>query len=192
MKKTILIILCLIFANNTLCQTQKASLVFLDGDILEGYGIITKKNEIKFRISLDDAPDIWDSLLIKGIIFHGFEIDIEYEYIHTKRNKEPELLRIVSKGKITVYERKKLYTNYTNYLHDKKGNNGSFYVGENVDLFIKRDGEEVATLYNRTMKKSIQNYFKDCDVMVDLIESKEYTKYSRIELVKNYNIFCGD
>lgn len=193
MKKILIFIGCIIFTSNIISQTQKASLIFLDGDVLEGYGVITKDNKIKFRISLDEKPDVWDNLIVRGIIFYGFEKEEEYEYIYTKIKKEPELLRVVLKGKITLYERKRFFKVYRlNNLNGEDFGNSFLGVRENIDLFIKRDNEEIATLYNRTMKRSIQNYFKDCDAIFDLIESNEYRKYSREKLVKNYNIFCGD
>ena len=196
MKKNIVLIIAIILIGEALGQTQKATLLFLDGTAIEGYGMITKKDEIKFRITLEEEPDIWDHLIVKGIIFYGFEIRQEYEYIYTKEQKTPELLRIVKKGKITLYERKKV-----KWGHLSTGNSNNFnkyklrsdlYQFEDIDLFLKKEHEKIATLYNRTMKKSIQEYFKDCEVIVDMIKEKEYRKLNRIQLVNYYNVFCDD
>lgn len=35
---------------NTFSQDQRAELIFDDGEILEGFGMITKNDKIKFRI----------------------------------------------------------------------------------------------------------------------------------------------
>lgn len=200
MRKTVIFILYIIFIGKSISQIQKADLLFSDGTTLEGYGMITKNDEIKFRISLNDEPDVWDDLIVKGIIFYGFEISEEYVYIFTKAKKKPELLRVVKKGKITLYERKKITWNVSSFNNlnnssntfgkiSSESNNQHF---EDIDLFIKRDHEKTATLYNRTMKKSIQEYFKDCDVIRDMIKEDEYKKYNRMQLVNYYNVFCGE
>lgn len=192
MKKSIIFILLIFFIGKTFCQNQKANLLFLDGTFLEGYGMITEKNEIKFRISLEDEPDIWDNLIVKGITFYGFEISQEYEYIHTKKQKKPELLRIIKKGKITLYERKKVVWRSVPKISKNDNLSNGLHRIEVIDLFMKRKHEKMAILYNRTMKKSIQEYFKDCEVIMDMIKEKEYRKFNRIQLVNYYNVFCDN
>ncbi len=200
MKKILLLfILYIVFINETISQFKKADLLFKDGTVLEGYGMVIKDDKIKFRISLEDELDIWDNLIVKGIIFYDFEITQEYEYIHTKNKKKPELLRIVKKGKITLYERRKVVWNMkfnsnknTLNTFGKVKSVSDYSQFEDIDLFLKRKHEKKATLFNRTMKKSIQAYFKDCDVIRDMIEEDEYKKYNRIQLVNYYNVFCGE
>lgn len=199
MKKILLFILYIVFINETISQFRKADLLFKDGTVLEGYGMVIKDDKIKFKISLEDEPDVWDNLIVKGIIFYDFEISQEYEYIHTKNKKKPELLRIVKKGKITLYEKRKVVWNMkfnsnknTLNTFGKVKSVSDYSQFEDIDLFLKREHEKKAILYNRTMKKSIQEYFKDCDVIRDMIQEGEYKKYNRIQLVNYYNVFCGE
>ena len=70
MKNILSILFFIIPLINTFSQDQRAELIFNDGDVLEGFGMITKDNKIKFRISLKEKPDKWNYEIVKGIIFY--------------------------------------------------------------------------------------------------------------------------
>lgn len=188
MKKITILHLFLVLSVHLFGQTQKAELLFLDGTTLEGFGMITKNHEIKFRISLEEEPDTWDNLIVKGIIFYGFEYQEEYEFIKINKNLGPKLLRVISKGKVTLYEDR-----IASWMWSPNNNIGQsdFVYREATILYLKRKEEVIATNF-RNFKKTLITYFKDCDVIMDMVASNEYRKYSRNEIVRDYNVFCDD
>lgn len=62
-------------------QVQRADLIFKDGDVIEGFGMITRNNKIKFRISLEDKADVFEGIIVKEIMFYGFEQTKIFEFV---------------------------------------------------------------------------------------------------------------
>ncbi len=187
MKKIKLLLLLLFLTSNLLSQDQKAEIIFNDGDILEGYGMITKNHKIKFRVSLEDKPDTWTSLMVKGITFYGFEMSKTFEYVKTNRKQKPVLLEVISFGKATLYQES---FNFSSSFFD--GNMMNRYHHSKEILYVKREDEEVATRLSGNFKKLIKEYFKDCDVIQEMINTNEFRKYSKEEIIDEYNIYCSD
>jgi hypothetical protein len=101
-------------------QNSDAKLFFNDGTSIKGYGMMYKTDKIKFRISLDDEPDIWTDLMVKGINFYGFEMSSKYAYIKLKPNEPATLL------KVPVGEETKLYSyEITKSFYSNNGLSGS-------------------------------------------------------------------
>ena len=208
MKKSILFFFFLIIINALYTQNQKAEIVFNDGTSLEGYGSLTRKDQIKFRLELNDTADIWDYEIVKGIYFYEFKRFRYFEFVKTKKDKKPELLEVIATGEITLYLKKNQYTN----LIDLALNNGEKRIAVNKNFktystsnlnssklnsysgiriekfFVKRQNEKTALNF----KKITLNYFRECEVMKDSYDSKEYKKMSPKELIDQYNIYCTD
>lgn len=192
MKKSILYFLFAFILFKTNAQNQKADLIFNDGDVLEGYGMITKNGNIKFRISLEDKPDTWTNLMVKGITFYGFETSRTFEYIKLNKRDKPELVELIIKGKVNLYQKVSI-TNFSsvNFIGGSFQRNQTSY--ESTDLFVKRNNEKIATkLGFWNFKKKAKEYFKDCDVILEMLETGEYKKYSTEEFIDEYNIYCSE
>ena len=195
MKKFFLVVF-LILGNFLFSQIQRADLVFKDGDVIEGFGMITSKNEIKFRISLEDEPDVFEGILVKEIIFYGFEQTKIYEFVKINKNKSPVLLEVISYGEVNLYEKKEI--NYTIIFASGGINNGfglpmdTATLSESSTLYLKRSKEDIATKIIFNFKKQAQEYFKDCSIIQELLNSKEYRMLSKKEFVEQYNVFCTE
>ena len=190
MKNILVLLFFSIPLMNIFSQDQRAELIFDDGETLEGFGMITKNDKIKFRISLDDEPDKWDFLIVKGIIFYGFNTSKEFEYVKINKKQKPVLLEIISRGKVTLYNNSQTFYSPTIFFGNNNFMNYNLPTKSNT-LYVKRENEEIAiNLAGRFKKKSIE-YFKDCSEILDIFSTREYLKYSIINIVDEYNIYCS-
>ncbi len=193
-------ILCIIFFSETInCQNYaRAALIFKDGTIIQGFGYI-KKNKISFKATLEDEPDKWDGTIVKGIIFKSNE---EFEYITIPKKRRPYLLRVIRDGDIKLYEDAYEYwsTSPPTIIDPSLG--PPMYMGKRekiraANYYLKRENEAIATDFNRilfkdTFKKILSNYFDDCDVIQDIIDSKEYKSLTQVQIMDLYNVYCQE
>jgi hypothetical protein len=113
MRKLIPLILMLFSYAKVISQNTDAELFFNDGTSITGYGMISNTDKIKFRISLDDEPEIWTDLMVEKIVFYGFEMSVEFQYVKLKPNKYPRLLEVL------VDEETKLFSDTNTYSFTK-------------------------------------------------------------------------
>ncbi|MFD0991650.1 hypothetical protein [Tenacibaculum geojense] len=187
MKKKLFFFL-LILNLSLFSQTQKADLIFIDGDTIQGLGLITKNNKIKFKLSYVDKAEKWDFRIIKGITFYGFKEVREFEYIKVNKKQKPLLLEVKYRGKVNIYEDQF-------YTYDNMFGNDNFMktLRENKTTYLKRDNEELARSFlGFNFRKNAKEYFKDCPEVVDIFNTKEYKKYTIEEIALEYNIFCSE
>ncbi|MCL7754356.1 hypothetical protein [Polaribacter sp. Z022] len=172
-------------------QTQKADLIFKDGDTISGYAMILKNNKINFRISLDDEPDKWTFLMVKRIIFYGFNTKKVFEYIKLNNKQMPILAEVFREGKVTLY--KKLVVGGYFLGYNPKGDHNAIYKKtKSTTMFLKRENEEIATNLRGDFKKKSLEYFKDCKEIIDLFKDKSYLNYKIEDLVIEYNLYCNN
>ncbi len=192
MKAFRILFLTFILSNSALAQTQKVVLTFNDGTTLDGFGMIHKINKIKFRISLDEDPDIWTDLMVKNIIFYGFEISIKYEFISLKPNEPSKLLEVLAEGNTNLYADVIDLTFFSN----GSWNNGTF-TGATFDqirstkIYVRRD-EEFPVPLTGNFKRKAKKYFSDCSGLIKKLDSGEFRKLNSNEMVDYYNDFCSE
>ncbi|MBV7268840.1 hypothetical protein [Winogradskyella luteola] len=173
-------------------QTQEATLHFYDGESISGYGSIFQGHKIKFRVSLEDEPDVWTGLIVSGITFHGFEYDIKFGYLYVKNHKRhPLLLEVLTEGEVTLYAsvNRKIFFQPTNDDGIIPQSTVSFPT---VKYYVKRDDEELGTKLKGRFKKCIIAYFGECSGIIKGIDNHEFRWATMIDLVNYYNDFCVD
>lgn len=193
MKKIIFLILVLVAFNEVLSQEQEAEIFFTDGTSLDGYGMIHKTNEIKFRISLDDEYDIWTYLMVKSIVFYDYNHGGMYEYVTLKSNGSPKLLEVLSKGNTNLYADVTTYNYYS-------GNNFQNEFPTSVrkekislkKLYVKKLDEKYPTALTGSFRKKSQKYFSDCKEVVEKLKTGAFRKTNANEMVDYYNDFCSE
>ncbi len=184
-------------------QNGKATILFKDGTSIEGYGDI-EKGKIRFRITKDEEPDIWDHTIVSGIIFGKLDVFKEFEYVTYQVGRKPELLRVVKDGEIRLYERQKWKKKRKKRRKRKRkkvrslGPGNLFMVSANSEeisrktYYIKRKDEPRAHDFNLNIKNALILYFQNCDVIRDILLTKEYKKLTQPQIVDLYNLFCTD
>ncbi|WP_291098978.1 MULTISPECIES: hypothetical protein [unclassified Flavobacterium] len=221
MIKKLSIFFFILIANFAFCQDQEATIFFNDGSSIKGFGSI-KKNEIIFRVTLDDKPDSWSYDMAKGITFLGFESTIKYEYVKLDEfsKPKPQLLEVVEEGSVTLYASvKRSFQNF-----NVRSGGGGFNSGLNTNLgfnnpisnlnilggtpdivsyrssrgevdaeiYVKRIDEEYPTSLNGSFYKKAKKYFSDCEVINKKIDKGEFSKNKILEIVQYYNDICAE
>ncbi len=179
-------------------QDQEATLNFSDGTSLVGFGSIDS-NKIKFRLTKEDKPDLWDQEMVKGITFHGFEFDIKFEYLKVRKNALYKLFEVVEEGNVTLYVNTNEFNIininglplfYTKKKYFNEGRENSKMT--NVSFFVKRENEEYPTSLNFGFKKKVLNYFSGCIKIEEKVGSGEWFSNDIETIVSYYNDICAE
>jgi len=192
---------------------EKAIIHFNDGTSLEGIGrlktIFTSKEEvIIFKIEDKDKDETWtvkDAIGITIITDDGVQ---DYEYLKVSKNSFAELYEVVNEGTVKLYKKIKTsknpikfvlptilanYPGVTNNPIQNGGRNSSFdqQRPENVIYYMKKETELYPTKVRDNYIKSIAEYMKDCEFMVEKIKKHTYNYNQLKDLVDYYNANCG-
>ena len=189
--KWILIFLFFLVDINLNAQDARCILLFNDGTSIEGFGDI-KRNKIRFRVDLEDEADTWDYTLVKGITI----AKVEYEYVLLKtKSRIPKLLKVIRDGEI------RLYTEISSSNTVKKivnmGRDNRFPIVYSSDdrqesYYLKRKTEIKASRFYASNEKIISKYFQNCDVISDILESKEYMTLTPLQIFDLYDVYCNE
>ncbi len=202
--KNIFLAFFLLFTFHLFSQTLQAELIFTDGTSVEGYGTITSKNKIMFRVEPEDELEVWEHYVVKGIYLNN-SIDTKYfEYVKIKQHLPPKLLEAISMGKVNLYREIKKNSgigiqignigigfnqstsNMFNDIHNIPRNRNEV----TYKFYLKRENEKIATNATKKFKKVGLKYFDDCETIKEMFETNEFRKYSNKEIVDQYNVFC--
>ena len=169
---------------------EKASLDFLDGTSIIGLGKIVSGNNIKFKVDEESKADIWTSELVKGITFIYNTRDYVFEYVQVNQGSVA-LLEVIEKGHVSLYintsEGWVFPVNFDNQTFGR-----SPYKEKNTTFYVKKSTEKSATLLSVRFRKRAKEYFKDCEGIIENIDSKKFNKYNIPKMVYYYNDFCVD
>lgn len=171
---SLLIGAALVFSVNAHAQkTYPAILEFFNGDVKRGLIEMpapdTKK--IKYQASPDDKQVKIKSEEVSTIILKTDSSVMRIENLGIEGTKNQLLMAKLIEGKVNLY--------------------GYGHVGQlygMVSLFVKRDSEEKATIYNNlTYKKRMSKYFADDPETVKYIQETALLKIDLEEVVRMYN-----
>ncbi len=189
--KWILVFLLFFVAVNLNAQDVRCILLFKDGTSIDGFGDI-KRNKIRFRIDLEEKADTWDHTLVKGVII----AEIEFEYVSLKtKSKKPKLLKVMRDGEVRLYANISSKPTVKNVVN--VGANNPFprvySSGEReIAYYLKRETEKKASRFYANNEKIILKYFQNCDVISDILESKEYKRLTPLQIYDLYDVYCNE
>ena len=203
-----LIFYFVLFTQLVNAQHQEATLHFIDGDSLFGYGTL-KGEKIKFRISKEDKADVWDHNMVKGINFHGYGFDVKFVYLKVNKNAFYDLYEVLEEGSVTLYtDTRELRYNLNSpnsyglldlslFLNKKRVvNNKALDEIENtpktVSIYVKRENEEYPTSLNSRFRKKVLEYFSDCIKIEKKVSSGEWFSNDILDIVVFYNDICAE
>lgn len=220
MKRIIFLSFFLILYKTTFSQDQKAEMFFHDGKSIEGYAEIVEKYDIKFRVVLDQDPDIWTNLMVKSIIIDEYDVPTKYEYISLQPGLKPKLLKVLTEGTINLYVdikiTKTLIRNINHNAHVLSNENeaitieidntkfygnrlpvrGTIIENEKSKYYVKRNTEKYPTplfgVLGGGFRKKARKYFSDCKEVIERLDSREFDTHNSSEMVNFYNYFCVD
>jgi hypothetical protein len=192
--KKLLFLLFFIQFQSTFGQEREAVLIFKDSTEVKGLGQI-KNDKIHFRVSEEDKNEIWDDQIVIGLIFTGYGFSERYEYVQSDKYSKPVIMELLDQGLVYLYREMdgQLGLQPTAFI----GTNGAgagLGVGSNLKnlYFIRKKGDTKAMELTFSFKTRALRYFSDCEIVVEKIKSREFTKNNIPELVNYYNNYCGE
>lgn len=193
MKSNSFLLIVFLFSVSVFAQMKEADLVFKDGDTIPGYARLIKNDKIAFKLSLEEEADLYEGILTNEVIFYGDkEIEV-FQFVKTGLKRNPVLMKLLVYGKANLYELKEDYNKETIQKEGLELNRRNRYSDEVTrGLFLKRKNEPVGFRIGKSFKQTAAHYFKDCKAIKDLFESREYLKFSKEEIVEEYNFLCAD
>ncbi|MBN8642440.1 MAG: hypothetical protein J0L86_11575 [Flavobacteriales bacterium] len=175
-------------------QEREAVLVFKDSTEVKGLGQI-KNDKIHFRVSEDDKTEIWDDQIVIGLTFTGYGFSERYEYVQSDKYSKPVIMELLDQGLVYLYREMdgQLGVQPTGHIGTSGVGVGAA-VGFNLKnlYFIRKKGETKAMELSFSFKTRALRYFSDCEIVVEKINSREFTKNNIPELVNYYNNYCGE
>lgn len=193
------ILLSFFFALTANSQKQICRIHFDDGTVLSGIGKIRADNTIKLKLNDDDKGTDYDPLIIDHIELERDGISQVYKY-----KKEVDgfhkWLKVLIEGKVSLYKYDMSGFNFGSIPNSGfSGMNTGMGMGmaTPVTYYYVAHGEDfevsiITSLGNisKNFKKTASNFFKDCPVLVEKINAKEFKKDDIFQVVKFYNTKC--
>ncbi|WP_299103960.1 hypothetical protein [uncultured Tenacibaculum sp.] len=193
MKKTLLLIAFLLVTQFVSAQFdfldpyRKATIVFKDGIEKTGEAKFISGDRIKFKETEKSKAVKLNYETVDKIIIS----QTTYQYRTIKRKRKPNLFEIVRDGKLTVFS----FTRDMPGSHSPGNSNMNF--GESFEFFyVARKGEtqltdlELDRLSAKRFHKAATVYFKDCPLLVEKINTKEFKRDNFLEIADFYNNNC--
>ncbi len=196
MKKTLILIISILSFGLTISQNKKAELFFKDGTSIEGYAKITAKDQIKFRVSLDQKADKWTELMIESLTMYEYGIAVKYQYVSLSPDKPSILLRVLAEGKVNLFgdiKRTKTVINFGN-SNDKFPTNMIYGENERARYYVQKETEKYPTpLFGiKGFRRKAKEYFSDCIGILEKLDTREFDIHNSGEMVSYYNDFCAE
>lgn len=169
-------------------QSQEAIIFFHDGTSIKGYGSIASNYKIKFRTSLDKKADTWPDLMVKGIIFYGFEAKLRFEYKYDKPLKTwPLLLEVIEEGNVNIYVDSHIATVYIP-IPGRYGFGLKTLDFKKNKIYFKKPFEDEVIRFNKEFyKEKAVKYFEKCTSLVERIENEKFKKHKILDFLYHYN-----
>lgn len=193
MRITLLFLLVLFSSSPMTSQIADAELFFKDGTSLKGFGMIDKKDNIKIRLSLEDEPNVWTSLMVKKIIFYGFETQEEFQYVVLKPDTEAILLKVLVDEEIKLFADWERTPQYPfKKQHQTFLKNASKPEIVSTKLYIQKVTEDFPFPLTGNFKRKAKDYFSDCVGIIKKLNSGEFRKSTATDMVYYYSDICMD
>ncbi|CAM3668332.1 hypothetical protein [Flavobacterium chungbukense] len=186
------------FALTANSQKQICRIYFDDGTVLSGIGKIRTDNTIKLKLNDDDKGTDYDPLIIDRIELERDGISQVYKY-----KKEVDgfhkWLKVLIEGKVSLYKYDMSGFNFATIPNSGFSgmNMGMGMASSPVTYYYVAHGEDfevsiITSLGNisKNFKKAASEFFKDCPVLVEKINNKEFKKDDIFQVVKFYNTKC--
>lgn len=196
MSRIILLFFTFSCLNTLKAQHREVIIFFNDSTSLEGFGEV-RKNKIYFKLEQNDKLSEWDHLSVRAIHFVGYGFIEKYEYVKSDKYNKPKIMELLEEGNVNLYAFSEIVTKSylpgINFPNNPNAFPAPVYkTGLQVEYFIKRPNEDVATDIVFSFKRRAIRYFSDCPELIEKINNKTFTSANIPEIVTFYNDYCND
>ena len=169
--------------NAGFCQMKPATIFFDDNTSVLGLGEI-KKDKIYFKVDENSEVSEWSYDMVTSLVFSGYGFSEKYEYVKIGKNSSPKLIQVADEGNITLYKQIKVMNSILDVMQNGYTLNNGQHFGSNNPwesdvkyiYYVKKKGDEFATLFHFSSKEKMIIYFSDCPALKKKIEQKVFTK----------------
>ncbi len=202
MKKTVILIFCLLFTTIGFSQKQRCTIYFNDGTTLAGLGRLKDDGTVKFKQTEDSKSEIISKDNISKVELNEQGSIKVYKFKKLSGGFQEWLKEVVS-GEVSLYtsDISGMYGPFMSTGFSTMGGVGggiAFGGGGTVTYFYvchPSDAEvfRITSFGNisKNFKNTASEYFKDCPELVKKIEDKTFKKDDIEEVVRFYNTHCG-
>jgi hypothetical protein len=199
MMKKLALLFLILKLNVGFCQMKPATIFFDDNTSVLGLGEI-KKDKIFFKVEENSEVSEWSYDMVTSLVFSGYGFSEKYEYVKIGKNSSPQLIQVADEGNITLYKQIKVTNSILDVMQSGYYlNNGQRLGGVNglesevkYIYYVKKKGDEFATLFHFSSKEKMLTYFSDCPALKKKIEQKVFTKKNIEEMIEYYNNYCNE
>ncbi|WP_438961369.1 hypothetical protein [Nonlabens sp.] len=164
-------------------QYQKATILFKNNSVKEGYIKVRANEGVKFKETEEDQPVVYTH---KHIV--GYDVDgLKYRYVRSNGYGDPSLFIEMEKGKIILYG---TYWQGGSTMSFGPGTQSRHVDGEpyyTYHMLINGNFIRIGT----KLKKRHRKMFKDCPALVKRLENGRISSKSIPQAIEFYNENCG-
>lgn len=200
MKKTILLIL-VFFCLKSYSQYYKAEVTFLDGTSKNGIARINILNDkILFKNDEESKKEKYNHKNVSKLVLIKDSISHSFRYKKTLGRRAPKLLQVIKENdKLSLYA----VVTESNFLHsygllgalattlvDANKIDYEYYIVKNNSTKAQFFGNTKLTSKKR-FKEIVRKRLKECLIIIEKVENKEFTVKNIPEIVEYYNNNCA-
>ncbi|WP_378188289.1 hypothetical protein ACE939_07460 [Aquimarina sp. W85] len=184
--------------NPVYAQRSTAILTYKDGKQLIGLGKIRASGKIKFKKEKKDkAQDFSFDSIARATIHEPYGM-VHYVQRRVRGTNTYVVVELVKQGVVTLY---RTYDRSYRTMRGEPDQFGSGFVTSGSapikNYYVHKEGEIGIThlgsnqIFSKNFKKVASAYFKDCPVLVNKIETREYRKRDVKEILSFYIEHCA-
>ena len=176
-------------------QWNSGTLYFKNGEVKKGEIKFNGTEHIKYRTSKDEKKVKYHFSELEKLDLSKGSINAIYVYLLLEENLF-QVVRQLETGKVNLYSLVRTYYGPSTMPGSGGGVMTMGHTNNINHLFVKFIDDELPThlgsnqLFTKNFKKAVSEFFKDCQVLVQKIENKEYKKKDIQQIVAFYNKEC--
>jgi len=179
----------------TSAQKTRGELHLKDGTVKSGFAKIIGIESVKYKSKKKEKATFYKMMEMEKVVIHDFESSSTYVLRETDKGKF-RLLKVLEEGRLNLYTLETQGYSGPRYTGGSNGvwTGGSYYSMK--DLYVQKEGEIQVTYLGsnhfiaKNFRKASSEYFKDCPILMEKIDNKEYKKRDIRVIVNFYNENC--
>ena len=191
----LILLICFMYSNLGLAQSEKVRFVNKAGDTIIGYGRIIQTEYYEVLEFKENPLAKIKRYYVHKLKKFEFIDDYDYEHIRFGKSKKPLSVRVIYRGKVNLYaeDLPRFMMNQSNMSNQSYA---PMFIGGNTIYYLKKDIDSVAThiktnfAVGKSFRKTAMEYFKDCSELVEKLRKREFKRRHLLDVVYFYDKKC--
>lgn len=176
---------------------DECDLMLINGEIKTGICKLVG-NKVIYKVNKNQKREVFTSKNLFGLFIYYELATVEYYYMNTNKKNKIKLLELVVEGDVSLYVDYRYIITASNNVGSNSIISNNYYYKNKTSLYLSRNKSSDVVLIKeqnkivyKSIKKFIVNYFKNCPVLVDKINNREFEEEEIIKIVEYYNTYCN-